>query len=490
MVRYSGPVFISNEKNFNVEVYRVKGDTRTTVINTLENPSSIIPLDPERTIWTYATAKYWDYSAEKYEVYYSSDICERRLELEIPKSQFGDKAGFADFVYNNLTYRTYTKDHIHDYISGIQYPDGTQYLVKDSRAVGLVGDDIIYGKKVFSNDYGTFGNAIVLSSTGTNCNFPFSFQLPSYTKGNTPSSGLYCGIDFYGSKRTAYTDRIGNIEFSLSTAKLSSVSIQAYDCNLSSSTDLSSISIFYPAGGTPYTQAPTPTDTTTTTGTQIATTGWVNSTDNNVVHKTGYETIGGEKNFTSNLARVNTNFTKGTNPSTTYYNAVEFTDKNGIGNTNRVGMLETSIAANGLISTYITAYKYANNSTNNARIAVIYPTSGNPYTEAPASDVNGSIVTTVNKSKAKNGYFQLGNGLIINWGTSGTLNEGSSLTITLPKAFTSTNYSVTANFKVQHTAQDAEGVITVDNFTTTTLRLSAGYLDPKSGTVSWIAVVY
>jgi hypothetical protein len=128
--------------------------------------------------------------------------------------------------------------------------------------------------------------------------------------------------------------------------------------------------------------------------------------------------------------------------------------------------------------------------TASASIAIHYPASGNPYTVCPASDVNGSIVTTVNKSKAQNGYFQLGNGLIIQWGTSGTLNECSSLTITLPKAFTSTNYSVTANFKVQHTTQDAEGAITVDNFTTTTFRISAGYVNPNSGKVSWIAIGY
>ena len=42
-----------------------------------------------------------------------------------------------------------------------------------------------------------------------------------------------------------------------------------------------------------------PTDTTATNGTQIATTGWVNSTNNNVVHRTGNETIAGTKTFTA-----------------------------------------------------------------------------------------------------------------------------------------------------------------------------------------------
>ena len=172
------------------------------------------------------------------------------------------------------------------------------------------------------------------------------------------------------------------------------------------------------------------------------------SDDNSVVHKTGDETIAGNKTFTQNVVIANTNITKGTNPSSKTYCSVELTDKNGIGKTNRVGMLETSIAANGLISTYITAYEYANNSTNNAKIAVIYPTSGNPYTEAPASDVNGSIVTTINKSKAQNGYFQLGNGMIVQWGRVTGITSNTETTVTFPKAFSSaTSYTIVKNYQ-------------------------------------------
>ena len=50
---------------------------------------------------------------------------------------------------------------------------------------------------------------------------------------------------------------------------------------------------------------------------------------------------------------------------------------------------------------------------------------------AGASDVVNTVVTTVAKSKGNIGYFQLGNGLIINWGT---LSSGK--TITFSRAFT------------------------------------------------------
>ena len=54
----------------------------------------------------------------------------------------------------------------------------------------------------------------------------------------------------------------------------------------------------------------------------------------------------------------------------------------------------------------------------NAELAILYPASDNPYTRAPASDRNGSIVTTTGINKSPNGYVKLGNGLIIQWGTS------------------------------------------------------------------------
>jgi hypothetical protein len=240
-----------------------------------------------------------------------------------------------------------------------------------NNVVHLTGNETISGKKVFSNDYGTFGNAIVLSSSGTNCNFPFSFQLPSYTKGNTPSSALYCGIDFYGSKRTTYQDRIGNIEFSLNTAKLSSVSVQAYDCNSSSSTASSSISIFYPAGGTPYTAAPTPENSDSST--KIATTAFVKSV------------------------------------------------------------------------------------------------------------LSSSGVGLATFSKAASGYYKFTNGLIIQWGYSNK--SGSSQKVTFPTAFTTTNYAVTIS---RYAHEWTEGVIMqTDSYTKTTFNFTVN--DPGC---HWIAIGY
>ena len=52
--------------------------------------------------------------------------------------------------------------------------------------------------------------------------------------------------------------------------------------------------------GSLFTSAPAPTTTTSTTSDQMATTGWVNTVGNNVVHLSGTETITGSKTYTAN----------------------------------------------------------------------------------------------------------------------------------------------------------------------------------------------
>lgn len=62
-----------------------------------------------------------------------------------------------------------------------------------------------------------------------------------------------------------------------------------------------------------------------------------------------------------------------------------------------------------------------------------------------ASDAINSILTTVAKSKAQNGYFKLGNGLLIQWGFTGTNAITTAHTVTMPTSFSSSSsYSVIA----------------------------------------------
>ncbi len=265
--------------------------------------------------------------------------------------------------------------------------------------------------------------------------------------------------------------------------------IRAFKNNTAGTNDYAEIYVHYPITGNPYTHAPTPTDTTTTSGTQIATTGWVNSVGNNVVHKTGDETISGTKTFNDSttlkhsLQLQSTEIAKGTNPSSTKYQILAFYDKNGTVQENKTGQIYTTYTQSGMLSISMDVFQPVSGSRNSAGISVKYPASGNAYAEAPASDVTNSIVTTVNKSKGDNGYFQLGNGLIIQWGTNAATSSGTA--VTLPKAYSSNNsYSVV----ICRNAGNSGDIAAVNRTSATTFTIATS--NGNSRNWQWIAIGY
>jgi hypothetical protein len=126
---------------------------------------------------------------------------------------------------------------------------------------------------------------------------------------------------------------------------------------------------------------------------------------------------------------------------------------------------------------FLRVFNPSNTSTSDAvYMSLHYNADGSTFVTAPASDVNTSIVTTINKSKAANGYFQLGNGLIINWGTD---NGSGSRTIRFSKSFTSTNYKIVG---ISH----GNSYCIVDTSSKTTSTVSVG----NSVGFDWIAIGY
>ena len=193
----------------------------------------------------------------------------------------------------------------------------------------------------------------------------------------------------------------------------------------------------------------------------------LDTVSNSGVKLTGNQTIGGNKTFTGNLVVQNgvptlvlsqSDVTKGTAPSETQYAGVSFRDSTG----NSTGALSRILA--GYTSekeSFISLNAFKSDATPasdsgmvGSSVTMHYPATGNPYATAPASDMADAIVTTINKSKAANGYFQLGNGLIIQWGKSTATSSSGS--VTLPKAFSSTNYAVVIN-DVMANVPDSQG---------------------------------
>lgn len=234
-------------------------------------------------------------------------------------------------------------------------------------------------------------------------------------------------------------------------------------------TNIAGTQVLYSTTGNNTDGAMTQAATTTALG--------LKANDADVVHLTGTETITGVKSYTAMPALIFPDETRGTAPSSASYGGIAFLDNNG----ERMAILEKDHLTDGSICLNLRAANPTTTGTaSQATLGVTYPMSGNPYATAPASDANGSIVTTVNKSKAANGYFQFGNGLIINWGVTTASGEQ---TITFAKAYTSTNISIT------HTRSSADG--TNDNdalYTITKTNFKLRIYGAAGG--HWIAVGY
>lgn len=99
------------------------------------------------------------------------------------------------------------------------------------------------------------------------------------------------------------------------------------------------------------------------------------------------------------------------------------------------------------------------------------------------SATTGTAITTSAISKAQNGYLKLGNGVIIQWGTA---TSGADVKITLPTAFSSTNYSVTVNSTGGTGEQYARAI---SSKSTTSFNILSAYA-ATSYTSNWIAIGY
>lgn len=338
------------------------------------------------------------------------------------------------------------------------------FIGRGINTVRTVGNQIINGSKMFTQ-YIVQGN-------------------PALTKGTNPDSTQYFGVQFNDKNGKGPVNSIGVAGASVSTAGKTSAYVGAYQF-INGNSNFEHISVYYPKSGAAYTYAPAPTDTTATDGTQIATTGWVNSTGNNVVHLTDTETISGSKTFTddpiikNSSARIyfdDTSQTKGTAPSSTMSNALFFRDNDG----KNMSLIKQMYTAEKVCKLELGAYKSNSASdTETSSIIVYYPASGDPYATAPASDVNGSILTTVSKTKAQNGYLKLGNKIIMQWGYC----AGSVTTITFPTPFGNTNYAVTCT----HTG-DANRAITVQSSSKTTTSINA--VKNSGDAFYWLAFGY
>ena len=212
-----------------------------------------------------------------------------------------------------------------------------------------------------------------------------------------------------------------------------------------------------------------------------------NTTD--VVNLTGSQTISGTKTFTGgiNINTGNVYFKEGGvynngSPSTNQrFGTTHYMDSAGI----LRGFTHNYQGTNGDVVTVLNA----TNTTYSSNLLVGVKQNGTSYVQAPASDEVNSVVTTINKSKSENGYYKLGNGLIIQWGRYPSYVSPDPQSVTFPTPFTSTNYkAVCTYFRTGGDVDSGKDHINVDTQLTTgfTFRMS----DTGAYGVNWIAIGY
>ena len=198
----------------------------------------------------------------------------------------------------------------------------------------------------------------------------------------------------------------------------------------------------------------------------------IDSLSNGLVHKSGTETINGNKKFTSvvdihngGIDLVNNSSTKGTTPSSTLYWGIRANDNtdSSTWESTRLGTLEWAVSTNNIVTGTFNAIKNEASSTSNAFLRVVYDTNNNVgYTEAPTpttSDNSNKIATTAfvrnllnnhyitafqapNSSDNYKWYRKYADGWVEQGGLLGSAGTYAWRTVTLPVTMANTGYTV------------------------------------------------
>ena len=243
--------------------------------------------------------------------------------------------------------------------------------------VHKTGDETIGGRKTYTESY-------------VHKNFDL-------TKGTLPTSANWWSNEYTDKNGSGLNNRLACMEYSISTNGDAYTHLRTYKY-ASNNTDSATLSIVYPITGKPFATVPTPITTTSTDSTQIATTGWVNSIGNNVVHKTGNETIGGTKIFTNGMITQNIipkgNITLGTSTNT-WGMMVNFQDTTG----KRIARIQPMAVT----TTNNRVGMWVNNADNTIEKGIYIDSDGTTSAPTPSAGDNSTKIATTAFVKAQ-GY--------------------------------------------------------------------------------------
>ena len=223
---------------------------------------------------------------------------------------------------------------------------------KSTNIVHRSGDETITGNKTFTSTVmnqssSQYPNAFIHKNTL----IPSNYENPSSAV-NAVLTGLYSNAG----------DFCSYIQSGKSTGGVTNLTLNVR--NRASSSDSNrngTMGIFIDSNGNVYTQAPTP--DLSDNSTKIATTAWCRSTSNDLVHKSGTETITGSKTFSSTLILTSNLTSKANNSAwddasreSAEYKQINFMDKNSV----RINSLQTTWYTNGTRSFELQVKNYDN----------------------------------------------------------------------------------------------------------------------------------
>lgn len=211
--------------------------------------------------------------------------------------------------------------------------------------------------------------------------------------------------------------------------------------------------------------------------------------DSEAVHKSGDETITGQKTLTASNIITNHTHIKNesveqlTVPSSYSERMIQATDMNGV----RIGSLGFAITADGSSRTYIESSKNINGEQTYGIIESYTDLNGNH-----SYYIGGNLVKAFVKDSWISGtsWYRVWSDGWIEQGGRASLNECSSTAYTLHKPFSNTDYFISASQYNVSTAGDAEMGVGCSPTSTTQFNAFCHYINPNTMNFMWYACGY